>query len=59
MEDEFFNFDIPGIDPKELRRAKKIAQKDINNEISTKVPRPGKIIREARTNSGESKEVRE
>lgn len=46
MEEDELEFEIPGLDPKELKRAKKAAQKDIrDDEISDKALAARKTIR--------------
>lgn len=46
MEEDELEFEIPGLDPKELKRAKKAAQKDIrDDEISDKAFTARKTIR--------------
>lgn len=48
MEEDELEFEIPGLDPKELKRAKKAAQKDIrDDEISDKVLTTRKTVRKA------------
>lgn len=48
MEEDELEFEIPGLDPKELKRAKKAAQKDIrDDEISDKVLTTRKTTRKA------------
>lgn len=48
MEEDELEFEIPGLDPKELKRARKAAQKDIrDDEISDKAFASRKVTRKA------------
>ena len=54
MEDEFFDLDIPGLDPKEMEKARKAAQKDMKDENTYKTSHYRKSAPKAYEDSRES-----